>query len=128
MYDLVLESTRRREVVDAVGISFSRTRALRRLARRPRTMTELAQALEIDKPNATKLVDELESLGLVRRTPHPTDRRTKVVETTPRGAALASRADEILGTPPQALLELDREQIDDLRAILKQLLAAQRDA
>lgn len=126
MGDLVLDNTRRREVSEATGLSFARTRALRRLARRPMSMSELAAALEIDKPNATTVVDELEALGLVRRTPHPTDRRAKVVETTPAGNELAARADEILGTPPRGLNALDREQIDALRALLKQVVAAQR--
>src|SRR3954468_13034295 len=75
MSDLVLEHGRRREVAEAVGISFGRARAVRRLARRPMSMGELAAALGIDPPNATVVVDDLESQGLVRRRPHPTDRR-----------------------------------------------------
>src|SRR5215471_11672715 len=87
--DLVLDNERRREVSDALGISFGRARAVRRLARQPMSMGELAGALGIDPPNATTVVDDLESLGLVRRRPHPTDRRAKVVEATPRGRELA---------------------------------------
>ncbi len=127
MSDLVLAKQRRREVVDAVGISFARTRALRRLSRRSMSMTELAQSLEIDKPNATTVVDELEALGLVRRTQHPTDRRAKVVETTAKGNAAAARADEILGTPPPAISELGRERLTTLREILKQAADAERE-
>src|SRR5690242_10282488 len=91
--DLVLDNQRRRQVSDAVGMSFGRARALRRLARRPMSMRELADALEIDPPNATVLVADLESQGLVRRRPHPTDGRAKVVEPTRKGKALARRAD-----------------------------------
>jgi DNA-binding MarR family transcriptional regulator len=127
MSDLVLAKQRRREVVDAVGISFARTRALRRLARRSMSMTELAQSLEIDKPNATTVVDELEALGLVRRTQHPTDRRAKVVETTAKGNEVAARADEILGTPPPAISELGRERLNTLREILTQAMDADRE-
>ena len=93
MSDLVLDNNRRREVSEALGMSFGRTRALRRLARRPMSMGELAAALGIDPPNATVVVDELETLGLVRRGPHPTDRRAKVVEATSEGQAMARRAD-----------------------------------
>src|ERR1700750_2604770 len=78
MSDLVLDHERRREVADALGISFGRARTVRRVARRPMSMRELATALGIDPPNATVVVDELEAMGLVRRTPHPTDRRAKV--------------------------------------------------
>ena len=106
MSDLVLDHQRRRQVSEAVGLSFSRTRAVRRVAERPMSMGELAAALGIDRPNATVLVDDLEAQGLVRRRPHPTDRRTKLVEATRKGKSVARRADEILGTPPAALTAL----------------------
>jgi DNA-binding MarR family transcriptional regulator len=119
MSDLVLDNQRRRDVADAAGISFGRTRAVRRLARRPMSMRELADALGIDPPNATVVVDDLESLGLVQRRPHPTDRRTKLVEATGKGKELARRADEILATPPAALSALSARDLETLRRILK---------
>src|SRR4051812_44186208 len=85
MSDLVLDHQRRRQVSEAVGLSFSRARAVRRVARKPMSMGELAATLGIDRPNATVLVDDLEAQGLVRRRPHPTDRRTKMVEATRKG-------------------------------------------
>jgi DNA-binding MarR family transcriptional regulator len=118
MSNLVLDQERRREVADATGISFGRARAVRRLARRPMSMSELAAALGIERPNATALVDELESLGLVRRGPHPTDRRAKLVETTRKGKALARRADDILATPPPHISALSTEDLETLRRIL----------
>jgi DNA-binding MarR family transcriptional regulator len=118
MSDLVLDNQRRREVSDALGISFGRSRALRQLARRPMSMGELAAALGIDPPNATLVVDDLESLGLARRRPHPTDRRAKVVEATRKGKEMARRADAILGTPPPALSALSADDLEALRRIL----------
>jgi DNA-binding MarR family transcriptional regulator len=118
MTDLVLDNTRRREVSDALGMSFGRTRAIRRLARAPMSMRELAAALGIDPPNATVVVSELEAQGLVRRRPHPTDGRAKLVEATPKGKQLARRADEILATPPPGLAELDPEELETLRRLL----------
>jgi DNA-binding MarR family transcriptional regulator len=118
MSDLVLDNLRRREVSEALGMSFGRARAIRRLARAPLSMGELAAALGIDPPNATVLVDDLEAQGLVRRRPHPTDRRAKVVEATRRGKTLARRADHILATPPEALSALTG---DDLRALQRML-------
>ena len=118
MSDLVLDNGRRREVADALGISFARARALRRVARRPLTMRELADALGTDPPNATVLVDDLEAQGIVRRTPHPTDRRAKLVEPTPKGRQLARRADEILATPPPGFAALSAPDLDALHAIL----------
>jgi DNA-binding MarR family transcriptional regulator len=125
MSDLVLDNQRRREVSDALGISFGRARALRRLARRPMSMSELATALGIDPANATAVVDELESLKLARRRPHPTDRRAKVVEATRKGKDMARRADAILGTPPPALSALSADDLDALRRILERATATE---
>ena len=118
MSDLVLDNNRRREVSDALGISFARARAVRRLARQPMSMGELAATLGIDPPNATGVVDDLESLGLVRRLPHPTDRRAKIVEVTRKGKDMARRADAILATPPPALSALGTRDLESLRRIL----------
>ena len=125
MSDFVLDHLRRRAVSDALGMSFGRARALRRLARRPMSMRELADALDIDPPNATVLVDGLESQGLVRRRPSPADRRAKVVEATRKGKALARRADAILATPPAAVASLEPRELDALRRILTAAAAAQ---
>jgi DNA-binding MarR family transcriptional regulator len=119
MTDVVLDNTRRREVSDALGMSFGRARAIRRLARRPMSMRELAEAMGIDPPNATVLVSDLEAQGLVTRKPHPTDGRAKVVEATRKGRALARRADAILATPPPALSALDPDDLETLRRILE---------
>src|SRR3954464_3716508 len=121
MSDRVLDHERRREVSEALGISFGRARAVRQLTRRPMSMGELATALGIDRPNATVVVDDLEALGLVRRRPHPTDRRAKVVEATRKGKEMARRADEILSTPPAALSALDPEDLEALRRILERV-------
>ena len=128
MSDLVLDNERRRDVAEALGISFGRARAVRRLARKPMSMGELAAALGIDPPNATVVVDDLEALGLVRRTPHPTDRRAKVVEATRKGkehgtagqrdpqhaAARAQRPER--GRPRDAAADPRRRQVPEVAA------------
>jgi DNA-binding MarR family transcriptional regulator len=119
MSDLVLDHQRRRQVAEASGMTFGRTRALRRLARRPMSMRELADALEIDPPNATVLVDDLEKQGLVRRGPHPTDRRAKLVEATEAGAGIAAQAEAIHATPPPRLTALPPAELSTLVAILR---------
>ena len=126
MSELVYGNNRRRAVADALGMSFGRSRALRRLARRPMSMRELADALGIEAPNATVVVDDLEAQGLVRRRAHPTDRRAKVVEATRKGKELARRADAILATPPPELTALDPDDLEALRRILESLRASDR--
>jgi DNA-binding MarR family transcriptional regulator len=119
MSNLVLDNGRRRQVSKALGMSFGRTRAIRRVAGRPMSMGELAAALGMDPPNATVLVDDLEAQELVSRRAHPTDRRAKVVEATRKGKALARRADDILSTPPAGLANLSERDLDALRRILR---------
>jgi len=118
MSDLVLDHQRRRQVSEAVGLSFSRTRAVRRVAEKPMSMGDLAAALEIDRPNATVVVDDLEAQHLVRRRPHPTDRRAKLVEATRKGKNLARKANKILSTPPTALSSLGNEDLETLQRLL----------
>lgn len=121
MADLVLNNERRREVSEQVGLSFGKIRALRRIARRPMPMSELASLLTVDPPNLTSLVDDLEGAGLVERQAHPTDRRVKLVVATAEGAALAHEADEILARPPASLCALPAGDLRDLVRILGQL-------
>ncbi len=124
MSDLVLDNERRREVSDALGLSFGRVRALRRIAASPMTMGEVAAALGIDAPYATLVVDELERQGLVERRPHPTDRRIKLVATTARGTAAARRANEILGRLPAGLATLAGPELEELARILEVVAAS----
>jgi DNA-binding MarR family transcriptional regulator len=118
MSDLVLDNRRQREVSQALGMTFGRTRAIRRLAREPMSMREFAAVMGIEAPNATVMVDDLEAAGLVARRPHPTDRRAKLVEATPEGKALAEKANAILSTPPESLSALGDEELETLRALL----------
>ncbi len=121
MSDLVLDNQRRRETSEQVGLSFGKIRALRRIAKRPMPMRELASLLGVDPPNLTPVVDDLEGAGLVERQPHPTDRRVKLVVATPEGAALAHKADEILAQPPVGLYELPADALENLVRTLAQV-------
>jgi DNA-binding MarR family transcriptional regulator len=123
MRELVLDNERRREVSDALGMSFARAKALRRIYKTPSTMGELATYLGIDPPYMTIVVDDLERQGLVERKPHPTDRRAKLVETTVRGKEAARRARVILNRPPAELTALPEAE---LAALLRGLRALRR--
>lgn len=46
----------------------------------PRTQRDLGSRLLLTSGGVTQLVDRLENLGLVRRGPHPTDRRATLVQ------------------------------------------------
>jgi len=124
MRELVLDNERRREVSDALGMSFARAKALRRIYKAPGTMGELATTLGIDPPYMTIVVDDLERQGLVTRKPHPTDRRAKLVETTALGKQTAQRARVILNRPPAELAALPEAE---MAALLRGLRALRPD-
>ncbi|MFD9887592.1 MarR family winged helix-turn-helix transcriptional regulator [Streptomyces alboflavus] len=113
---------RRKEVAEALGMSFSRIRALRRIAPGPLTLRELAQRLGADPPYTTVIVDDLVRRGLAERVPHPVDRRAKLVRLTAEGEAAAERAAAILSAPPADLLALGREDIEALDRVVAKLL------
>lgn len=81
----------RRASVASAGESVPRLRLLNELhCNGPRKMADLAGTLGVTPRAVTALVDALESEGLVRRTPHATDRRVTMVEIT-GGAATVER-------------------------------------
>jgi DNA-binding MarR family transcriptional regulator len=53
---------------------------------------ELGSAMGIDPSTMVALIDELESAGLAKRRPRPTDRRAREVAITPKGRRLLERA------------------------------------
>jgi DNA-binding MarR family transcriptional regulator len=123
MRTLVLDRyDRRRKVVDALGMSFIRAKALRRIAGGPLTMRELAAGLGTDPPYTTVVVDDLERRGLVVRAVRPGDRRSKIVSITPPGREQARLADQILAAPPGPVRELPAADLVTLDRVLTQLL------
>ena len=114
---------RRKEVSAALDMSFVRAKALRHLAAGPMPMRELAAALQTDAPYTTLVVDDLERRGLVARTAHPNDRRSKIVTATTDGIRAAQRADDILNAPPAAVLELTPAELATLDRIVAKLLS-----
>lgn len=123
MRTLVLDRyDRRRRVCDALGMSFIRAKALRRIAGGPLTMRELAAGLGTDPPYTTVVVDDLERRGLVVRAVRPGDRRSKIVSITPSGREQARLAGEILAAPPRPVRELAAADLATLERVLAQLL------
>ncbi|QRP43955.1 MarR family winged helix-turn-helix transcriptional regulator [Amycolatopsis sp. FDAARGOS 1241] len=113
---------RKREVCDALGMSFIKIKALRRVAARPLTMSELTEQLNTDRPYTTHVVDELVRRGLVLREQHPEDRRSRVVTVTPAGHDAAALANRILGEPPKAMLAMSSEDLAELDRLTELLV------
>ncbi|GAA1896402.1 MarR family winged helix-turn-helix transcriptional regulator [Streptantibioticus ferralitis] len=119
---LLEQHDRRKEVAEALGMSFNRVKALRRIANQPCTLRSLAEFMVIDAPYATVIVDDLAKRGLVERTANPADRRSKLVRVTPPGRAAAEEGNRILDTPPDALLALPPDDLAALDRIVTRLL------
>lgn len=119
MRALVLDRyDRRREVVEALDMSFVRVKALRHIAAGPVPMADLVIALGTDRPYTTIVVDDLERRGFVTRSPHPDDRRAKIVSATPDGRRVARKAASILERPPAAIAELSDRDLAELHRLL----------
>jgi DNA-binding MarR family transcriptional regulator len=92
-----------------------------RLGDGPLSLGEIAEAQHIDRPYATAIVDQLESLGLVERTGDPADRRRKLVALTEAGREAVAVAAEIMAAPPAPFDELTRAELAQLGALLLRL-------
>ena len=111
----------KRAVVDRSGLPFSRVRILRRLARGPMTVKQVAQAATVDAPAATVAVNDLEARGLVVRALDPANRRCKVVSLTDAGRDMVHTINAIDDPAPEVLLGLDDSELKKLQAILARL-------
>jgi DNA-binding MarR family transcriptional regulator len=116
-----LDRDRKREVSEALGLSWTRVLALRALAGGPVTLRALAEQLATDAPYSTVIVDDLQHRELVRRLPHPEDRRAKLVELTAAGRAAAAQADVILFAPAEALRAVPVEDLEVVLRVLERL-------
>jgi len=118
---MVYNDNRRAEVSAAIGLSFVKIKALRRLLVRPMPMRDLAAELVMDKPYATQIVDALEERGLVVRAVDPRDRRCRIVSLTESGLEAARRAEDILNRPPDVLAEIPEHDLGELARILARI-------
>ena len=87
------------QVLAPIDLTFSRYELLIRLYFHDggsQPLSQLGKQLQIHQTSITSLVDKLEAQGLIRRTPHPTDRRSTIAQITPAGRALTSKAIKLL--------------------------------
>jgi DNA-binding MarR family transcriptional regulator len=92
-----------------------------RLTEGPLTLRDIAEFTGVDAPYATLIVDNLEARGLVQRTPHPDDRRRKLVTLTPAGLQAAAHASHIISQPPAGFTQLTDAELTVLASVLERL-------
>lgn len=91
-------------------LSFSRSGSL--------PLGKIGARLQVHAASVTNAVDRLEAQRLVRRQPHPTDRRTTLATLTAKGRAVAERATVDVNT---VFTELDVPEPDALFGLLARL-------
>jgi DNA-binding MarR family transcriptional regulator len=95
----------------------------------PLRLNDLARRMGTSTPTASRSVDALETLGLVKRAPESTDRRALSIDVTERGRALLderlSRAAQAFEPAAATLSAADRRE---LLALLRRMTDALRSA
>lgn len=79
-------------LLSSAAMSQAEAHVLARLANGQASMADLHRSFGHKRSTLTAVVDRLESKGLVRRRPHPTDRRSVVVSLTRAGRPVAKAA------------------------------------
>jgi len=96
----------------------------------PLTPSELAERERVKRPTATRTISNLESLGLVARTPDPSDGRGTLVSATSDGRALMKRMrgrkNAYLASRIRDLPAAELETLEHAAEILERLLEEDR--
>jgi MarR family transcriptional regulator, transcriptional regulator for hemolysin len=90
----------------------------------PMLQRDLVRASAVKQPAMVALLDKLDALGLIARSPSPTDRRAATVHLTDRGydaAALGREA--LLGANAKGLDGFSPDEADMLVRLLQRLIA-----
>lgn len=104
------------------GLSFARYEALVLLhfsRRGSLPLGKMGARLQVHPTSVTNLIDRLEHQGLVRRTSHPTDRRTTLAEITEPGREVVEQATAAVVATGFALEGLSEQDLESLTAILR---------
>jgi DNA-binding MarR family transcriptional regulator len=107
-----------------LGLTAQQAALLLHAARGRSTPSLLKGQLGTDTAGMTRLLDRLEAKGLLRRTRHPEDRRSVVIEVTPEGLALVPRLPPIFGgISRQVFAGFSEEEIAQVTGMLGRIMA-----
>jgi DNA-binding MarR family transcriptional regulator len=112
------------------GLTFARYEALVLLSFARRSalpMRVMGERLQLHPTSVTNIVDRLEKDGLVKRVPHPTDRRTTLVEITETGRARHAEATKAVTAIDFGLVGLTAKQTEQLTELLTKVRKATGD-
>jgi DNA-binding MarR family transcriptional regulator len=118
------------ELLAPLGLSFARYEALLLLhfsQHGSLPLSRMGERLLVHPTAVTHTVDRLERQELVRRMPHPTDRRTTLAEITEKGRAVAEEAMAALAAESFGLAGWKTPDLRTLNALMKRIRREQGD-
>ena len=126
VHRVVVEALERKLQAEA-GLTLAQVELLARLAQAPERklrMTDLTNLLQISKSGITRLVDRLETAGLVARESSPLDRRLTYACLTDQGMEVFERYEPILAAAvdEHLLKHLEHADAATLETALRQIL------
>jgi DNA-binding MarR family transcriptional regulator len=118
------------EALRPFGLTFARYEALVLLhfsRKGSLPLGKMGERLMIHPTSVTNIVDRLEHQGLVRRVPHPTDRRTTLCEITDDGLDLVKQATEAVTAEQLGISGLSDRELQQLTRLLRKFRVAAGD-
>jgi DNA-binding MarR family transcriptional regulator len=118
------------ETLRPFGLTFARYEVLMLLSftrEGSLPLNKVGSRLQVHPTSVTNAVDRLEAQELIRRTPHPSDRRTTLAEILPEGRDIALRATEAINAAVFSDPHLDDGDTASLIGILAKLRHAAGD-
>ncbi len=112
------------------GLTFARYEALVLLTFSKRgslPMRVMGERLQLHPTSVTNIVDRLEADGMVKRIPHPTDRRTTLAEITELGRERRAEATKAVTSIDFGLIGLTDRQTIQLTELLSKVRKASGD-
>jgi MarR family transcriptional regulator, organic hydroperoxide resistance regulator len=102
------------------GLTVQQAKFLRSLEG-PQPMRAMAIQNSCDPSNVTGVIDRIERLGLVQRTPDPSDRRVRLLSLTPEGRRVRRKIDSELDDVPvlAGLGARERSELARLLALIR---------
>lgn len=110
------------DALRSFDLTFARYEALVLLAfsrRGSLPLGKIRDRLQVHATSVTNIIDRLEAQGLVRRTSHPTDRRTTLAEITEDGRRLVGKATEAVAATDFGIGALTDDELDHITALLR---------
>jgi DNA-binding MarR family transcriptional regulator len=111
-----------RAVESDVGLRQAEAHVLARLTQGDTSIAELHHSFGHKRSTLTAILDRLEGRGLVRRRPHPSDRRSVVVTLTGAGRVAGRRAVAAVHRIESGIAaRVTQDQLDGFHAVLDAL-------